>query len=235
MQTRELILQRIIELTKSLKIKSINVNGKIVDFRNVHTISTKDKIQVANKYINLLSEFNMLYLKEFFSHENNFNIITANNKYVTFNLTHHAVEQFIKRFIYIYLNNDKFEFSTFMKTIYNNYLDYTIDTILNLNEDTYLNEDDTLIELIKLIIGKSEVFNHEKSTGRWRDKLAFSRRENEMTNTIRYFNHPFMFVVQDNICKTVELYSSSQDCRHLNKFSSDTKQFTIWLKKKMKR
>jgi len=232
---RELIFNKIKELVKSLKIKSINVNGKIVDFKNIEQVSINDKIQVSNKYIHLLSEYNIDMLKDFFSHDNNFNIFLKTNKYVTFNLTHHAVEQFIKRFIYIYLNNDKFEFSSYMKRVYSDNLDYTIDTIINLNEDVYLNEDTNLINLIKMVISDSEVFNYEKNTGRWRDKLAFTRRETEMSNTIRYFNHPFMFVVQDTICKTVELYSSSQDCRHLNKFTSDTKKFTIWLKRKMKR
>lgn len=232
---RELIIEKIKELTKQIKIKSVNVNDKVLDFRNIDKIHSSDVISISNKYIPLLSEFDMNELKDFFTHDNNFSVITNSGKYVTFNLTHHAVEQFIKRFIYIYLTNDKFEFSTEMNIIYSEYFDYILNVLHTLNEDVYLNEDEKLINLIKLVINNSEFFDYEKSTGRWRDKLAFIRRETEMINTIRYFNHPFMFIIQDNICKTVELYSSSQDCRHLNKFTGDTKRFTSWLRKKFKK
>lgn len=226
------ILEKISKLTKECKIKSFIKNDLVVDFTNINKIEFKedDIIKISNKYIYLLKEFSFEDLKPFLNHSNNFNFITYKNKYITFNLSNHACEQLLKRMIYIYVKGNKFEWSVRMQNIYNNYLDIIVNILKN--KETYFDliNNEHVIKIVKALLNGSEVFTLEKS-GRYRDKKSFIRRDNLNGKAVRYFNHPFMFIVQDDYLKTVELYSSSEDCRHLNKVTSG-KEFYSWFNKK---
>lgn len=224
------IINKIIELTEYGKIKSFQSNGKLYDILNIKSFNKTDNIALSNKYIHLLKEFNMDDLKEVFTHNNDFNLVTSTDKYITFKLTHHACEQLLKRMIYIYVESIKFEWSVRMKTIFNDSFDNIIDLLKNNTQD--LNTNPFVINLIKSLLNNSEVFTLDKS-GRHRDVKSFIRRDKENGKTLRYFNHPFLFIIHEDFLKTVELYSSSEDCRHLNKFTGSTK-FCGWLYNKFK-
>lgn len=236
MEIKQIIFNKIYDYVKNGKIKSITINNKIYDLLNIkeYIYNKDDKIQVSNKYIHLLKEFSFIELKSFLNHSNNFNMITYKDRYITFKLSNHACEQLLKRMIYIYVKGNKFEWSVRMQELYNKYFDIILEILKNYlnNQDTDLVNNKDINDILSLILNGSEVFTVDK-TGRFRDKKSFIRRDNKKGKALRYFNHPFMFVIHDDYLKTVELYSSSEDCRHLNKDTSG-KEFYNWFNKKFK-
>lgn len=226
------LLVKLTNLTKEGKIKSFLKNNLIVDITNINKIKYKedDIIKISNKYIHLFKDYSFEELKPFLNHSNNFNLITHKEKYITFNLSNHACEQLLKRMIYIYVKGNKFEWSVRMQNIYNTYLDIIVNILKNKEIEFDLINNRYVIEIIESLLNGSEVFTLDKS-GRHRDKKSFIRRDNLNGKAVRYFNHPFMFIVQDDYLKTVELYSSSEDCRHLNKETTG-KEFYSWFNKK---
>lgn len=232
MKNTEKVVNKIISLVNKCKIKSFTKNNIIYDITNIKNFEYQedDIIKVSNKYIHLLKEFYFEELAPFLNHNNNFNLITYKDKYITFNLSNHACEQILKRMIYIYVKGNKFEWSVRMQKIYNSYFDIIVEILKNKNTDFDLVNNKYVLDIIKAILKGSKVFTLEKS-GRHRDKKSFIRRDKNQGKALRYFNHPFMFIVQDDYLKTVELYSSSEDCRHLNKETSDN-NFYNWFNKK---
>lgn len=236
------IVNDIIELVQKGKIKSINCNNEIIDITNIRTkkdLLLEGDVKVSNKFIPLLN-YDFKYLKEFLTHTNNYNLITNKGKYLTFNITYHAVEQICKRLLYIYVINTKFQFSLKLTTWFENNLDKLVDKIKNFKEDKEIDYftsevcniesefDSFTYELLDLLLYDSSLLITENSI-RMRDRLSFKRRDKERGKCDRYLLHPFLFVIQDGVLKTVELYSPSIDCRHLNKFTSDYKKYNKWL------
>lgn len=228
---RDEIIDSIVKLTKSINIKSFTNGDTLIDFRNISELDRDLPISISNKYIPLL-DYSIGDLQEFFTHDNNMNVVTYKEKFISFIMTNHAVEKFLKRFIYIYLMGDKFEFSVKMKRLYTSEFDAVSSILLEMDEDTKLNENIDAMNIVREVLMGSELF-HTGNSGRHRDIKAFNKRDLEYGDTLRYFNHPFMFVVENGVCKTVELYSSSQDCRHLNKHTSNSKRFMRWLRERL--
>lgn len=230
---KDVIIEDIVTLTKQIKIKSFSFNDIVIDFQNIHEYEDKlyDKdsvIKVSNKYIPLL-KYKFNDLKEFMTSDHNFHMINNKEKHLSFNITNHASIQLLRRMLYIYIKSDKFEWSSTMKTFFIEHLD---DIIALLKESKNIKDFSTnefLSSTIELLLYNATVFNPD-NVGRDRDRLAFARRDKKNQGTIRYFNHPFMFIVQEGILKTVELYSSSEDCRHFNKETSDDRTFNRWFK-----
>ena len=225
---KEQITKTIIELTKACKIKSFTYNGEVRDFINCtkNMIEPYD-IKVSNKYIPLLAkQYELEDLKPFTTQNNNFHVIKG-DKFITFEVSHHSALQFLKRFVYIYLyTQTKFALSAGMEKLFANNIDEAITMLI---DETFhdIGSNQFIHYLIAEFIKGSKNFDVE-NVGRRRDTLAFNHRNEQYDKTTRYFNHPFLFVIDNNTLKTVELYSASLDCRDLNKFTCG-KQFKYWL------
>lgn len=233
------VIQKIIDLTKTGKIKSFHYNNEyVVDLLNIKLFNLFDgkDIKISKKYVPLLKEFSIEEIRPFLLQEHNFNLIT-NNKFITFNISAHSAEQFLKRMLFIYIESEKFEFSIKMQKVYANYIDKIIDLLKQIHSKQIsietLVKEPVVHELLKIMLSNAESID-TSNLGRRRDKRALNyrnQRYKKFGTTIRYFNHPFMFVVQEDILKTVELYSSSEDCRHLNKITS-TNEFYKWFQER---
>ncbi len=233
---REKIVDTIIKHTQNMNIKSFSYENEVIDFMSLRKtkIDFKKNIKISNKYIALLcQDYEMNDLKDFMNHNNDFNIITNTNKYVTFQTTSHANIAFLKRLVYIYMHRDiKFEFSNAVCDLISTNINECIDILIN--QDWRDVNNDFISGLMSHFLISSRVFTF-KEVCRKRDLLAFEHRNKLYENTTRYFNHPIMFVVENGILKTVELYSSTQDMRHLNKFTSNDEKFNKWLKNKARK
>ena len=216
------LVEFLISLVKRGEISSISVNDKIIDITNYNTIPIieliQSKIRVSKKYIHKLvtDEFTLDKVVESFLEEPpHCYLLTENNKFRSFNVTHHSAKALLYRFIYVYLIDDlKFELGK-LELIYSKYLNTMCDILENEDLDK-LGNNKVIHSLIKELMVKSSLHTI-KNSGRIRDIKAFNRRNNQYDNSNRYFVHPYLFIIEDDILKTVELYSSSFDFRHYNK------------------
>jgi len=222
---KDSLKQTIIMKVLSIDIKSISIykdnKNTVHDYRTINKINFDlDDISISSKYVVQLvqSGFNIddvvLLLKE----KPEFYFITKQNKFFSCTLSNHAVIQFLKRFSYIYIINDKFEFGKHYEEIYKDYFNKVNDILINKDwKDVKSNP--VVLDLLYVVMKDIE-YHNITSTGRPRDLRAFKERETQHKSTNRYFSHPFLFIVEDNVMRTVELYSSSLDCRHINKESN---------------
>ena len=230
------LVDEIIKGIKTFQIKSININNDIVDITNISNYTIQDlitsRIIVSNRYVEYLVN-NGIVLSKVLTVLDNTNphcyVLTNKGKYLSFNVTHHSAVALVKRFIYIYLISDlKFELGKKIEFIYETYFNDMCD-ILELNERN-IGNNPIIHNLIKDILLYTNIHKLE-NTGRIRDEVAFTNRNNSHNSCNRYFTHPFLFIIENNILQTVELYSSSQDFRGLNKFTKEYNFRKIILKK----
>ena len=231
------IIKEIVKLTKNAKIKSFQADGVVYNFQNIQDYKFyEDKqIKISNKYIPLLCvDFELDYV--LFSLElprKDINIITNDLKFLSLDVTIHALRRFIKRFIYIYLDEQsKFEFNKSIKAIFLKHFN----EILKLYLETPLyeiKEDYHTIEVMKDILKMCKPFNPLVNSGRHRDIWNFKVRMHEHKNTQMYFMHPFLFIVENGNIITVELYSAVMPMNRANKLTSVDNNFRKYLHKRL--
>ena len=231
------------DLVKSLKIHSCHIDDKLVDYKTIddYTLNELDKlyednkIQVARKYLNELNkqDIDMDIIVKFNNTIGNIYFINQDGKFIDIKVSSHAVEQLFKRMLYIYIVQDKFEFNYDTNYIYKNHINDMIDLCReSLTSETDLSNNVLAHKIIKKLLNRASIFIPANAK-RYRDKQSFIRRDKQQGDTVRYLVHPFLFVVQDNILKTVELYSNNIDTRHLNKFTN-TDEYKEWFKEVFK-
>lgn len=235
---RKTFIEEIIKCTKDLRIKSFHADNEVQDFQNIQKADyyLDKKIQISNKYIPILCEtFELDFvLNNVVNKNKDFQLITNDLKFLSLNITYHAIKRFIKRYLYIYLNEqNNFEFSIEMQKIMNKNFDYILSLYLDTNLSE-INKDVTIIKMVGSILKNVKVFNPDKNSGRYRDIWNFKMRINENKNTQMYFVHPFLFIVEDSAIKTIELYSSSYSMRNANKITGTDRQFKSYLMNKIK-
>jgi hypothetical protein len=231
------VIKEILYLSKELKIKSFHADDKVYDFRTNKEpeFFINKKVWVANKYIHLLCEtFTLDFILEHLEmQKKDINVISNDLKFISLDCTIHAMRRFLKRFIYIYLDEqNNFEFSSKLKSLLNDNFDYVLHLYMN-NSLSNIKKDYYIIEIIKEILILSKTFNPDKNTGRLKDQWNFKLRNQEHSNTQMYFTHPFLFIVEDGHIKTIELYSPSLSLSEANKMTSIEKMFRNFLNKKM--
>lgn len=226
---KQTIYEDIYKLVKDGRIKSITVDNSVFDYSNIPEDGWKYNVYISKKYIPMLKQYNISDLNQFLNSSTyNVQLINNDDKFIAFYTTFHAKKQFIKRFIYLYLMTDRpFEFNQTMNNILEKYFNKFISIVKYNNLISTDTEVDSCIEDIVL---NSVVFKPEK-TGRLRDKIAFTRRHNDLSGS-KYFAHPFLFIVNEEHLVTVELYSSSFDFRKINKFTGDDRAFYKFLEGK---
>jgi len=143
-----------------------------------------------------------------------------NGNIVTPEISNHALEMFVKRFtiFYIFYHNHSENFSKKLIKIYNEEL------LPLIEKDNYLNKEESR-KKIKIIIRnqmqEASVFNLKKTLYRKKDIKNMLRRIEKYGSDYKIFNHPFLFILDNNATNvlTVELYSSNfPDLDFLNKF-----------------
>lgn len=230
------IIKELLFQTRNGSIKSFHADDKVYDITNTRTLQPEDlincKLLLSNKFIPLMCD--NFDLKEVTSvlcpEQRDIQLITEDLRFMNLNVTFHAVHQLLKRFVYIYMNNqNKFEFGIQMNQLYTKYFDYCINLILT-NDLDLIKKDETVIKLISLLLRLSKPFS-KSNAGRHKDVWNFELRERIHENDQKYFIHPFLFIVEDGFIKTVELYSSSLSMHNANKFTSDNKRFIGYLHK----
>lgn len=231
------ILKELIKLTKDSKIKSFHADNIVYDFQNLEDVDfyKNKQIQISNKFIPILCKtFELEFIIENLELEvNELTLITNDLKYISIDCTAHAFRRFIKRFIYIYLDEqNKVEFNVELKKILNNNFNYVLN--LYLSKSLYkINTDYNIIEVLKKLLKMSRPFNPEKHTGSHKDQWNFRLRKSEHRNTQMYITHPFLFIVEDSKIRTIELYSPSLSYSKANKMTSIDKMFRRYLNKKL--
>lgn len=218
---------KLIEILKNsvqdLSISSVSIDGDVVDFRSIKNYSIKSlseaNIVISNKYVNVLVKKGACIedVVKLLHKTPHCYVLTNKGKFLSFDVTHHSALSLINRFLYVYIMEDiKFEKGVDLESIYEEYFNDMVDVITGDISD--IGNNSRVHDLIRDIMKSS--FNHKlENVGRVRDSLAFLKRNKKHQNCNRYFSHPFLFIIQDNILQTVELYSSCQDFRHLNKLT----------------
>lgn len=229
MNVKREFIQYLLELIDSHRIKSFRSNDNIIDNSiNIESIINTE-IRVSNSIVPILCEkFDISFVGKFLNEKYDITVINDKGKFIGIQVTNHSILQLIKRVILIYLEESRFEFNNEIHSViannFNNYIDIMIST--NWKEEDLLKPQ--VKELIEVLLKHSKYFDVSTAT-RKRDLLAFSKRDSTHNKCSRYFSHPFLFIVEDNVLKTVELYSDSFDCRHLNKLTSNNKTFIDYL------
>lgn len=230
------IIKEILFQVKSSKIKSFQADGKVLDISNIRDLQSTDLIQskilLSNKFIPLICEnFDLEEVLSVLSIEKkDIAIITHDNRFMNINVTFHSTQQLIKRFIYIYINNqNKFEFGLQMNELYSKYFSYCINLVLN-NKIDDIKKDEVILELITRILKMTKPFS-KSNLGRHKDVWNFELRERIHESALKYFCHPFLFIIEDGFIKTIELYSSSVSMHRANKFTSDNFKFKEYIHK----
>ena len=233
--TNKKLIDELIIGLKLFNIESINVDGDVVNYKNINNIPIdeliKANITISNKYVNYLVKRgikldNIIPLLD--NKNPHCSLLTSSGKYLSFDVTHHSAEALIKRFVYVYLIELKFELGKKLELIYDKYFNDICDILESKCKD--IGNNPIIHNLIKDILKSSSIHKIE-NTGRIRDEIAFTNRDNTHKKCNRYFNHPFLFIMEGNILQTVELYSSSQDFRGLNKFTKESNFKKILLSK----
>ncbi len=218
------------DLILNIDIKSCYIDDKLIDYKSINdytleelnTFLLDDKIKLSKKYIPLLynKKINLDLCVKFTDKVQNVYLVNK-NKFIDFNITHHSAEQLVKRMIYIYLHSEKIDLSKHTLNVYNKYLDDLIEMLLNEDiDETKLGNNDIIKEIVLQLLKDSE-YQDVSSITRTRDRLAFTRRDRIHKNTNRYISYPFLFIMQDQVLKTVELYGKKQfDARYYNKVTS---------------
>lgn len=220
----------------SNKIKSININNKIMDFRSIkkYTYNPKDKIILSKKYLNLklftFEECKLIY-ENFINTEHKKNkICIKKGKIFDFNISKHAREQFVKRFILLIKHKDcHFNLSNELLNIGHNNLKRFISMYKN---NTINNEENIkfIDNLIINIIKNSELISF-KNINHPIDKSKFRQRINKRNvDTFLFFNSPFLFIfTNNNLIVTIELYSQSYYYRDLNFLCNKKNDFNKYI------
>ena len=138
------LIDSIITKVKSLEIKSIHINGKLVDYSNIkdYNIVLED-IKMSSKYIPLLVEegYPLDTLVDMLDTKFQINVYTNHKKLISLNITHHSAIQLLKRFVYIYITNIKFEFGNTLEKIYKEHFNTACDILINEDKIHKIGED----------------------------------------------------------------------------------------------
>jgi len=231
-ETKRIIYEDIYALVLNKSISSISIDSINYTYKDIPKDGYLGNVIIAKKYISLLQHFNLKDLKEFLAVKDyNIMLITKKNKFIGIHVTHHSAYNFIKRFIYTYLlDTNAFEFSSDSNKKFLIYFNEFCNLYKSGNK--LLGDNKIIIECMEALLFNSVFFDYN-STGRLRDKLAFKERDQIRKDTIRYISHPFLFVVADEVLKTVELYSSCYDFRFVNGFIKDESGYDKWFKTKI--
>ena len=217
------------KLVKDLKIANIHIKDTLVDYKTIDNYSIADleelvnsnELYIAKKYIPLLVQNGIdLDLAVLFLDKVGTVYLIRNNKFIEFNVTHHSTEQLIKRMIYIYINsNEYFEINKSLHKIYLEHFNYLVQVFLS-NDYKDIGNDVVLHDIIKALLKDSD-YHDSESASKLRDKKAFRYRDRKYKNTNRYYSFPFLFIIEDSLLKTVELYfGDNGDARAINKLTS---------------
>lgn len=143
-----------------------------------------------------------------------------NGNIITPDISNHAFEMFVKRFIifYHFYHKHQENFSKKLMKIYNEKL------LPLIEEDNYLKKKENrkkIEQIIREQMQDASVFNLKKTLYRKKDIRNMLRRINKYGSDYKIFNHPFLFILDNNATNvlTIELYSSNfPDLDFLNKF-----------------
>ena len=233
MTTENKIVSDIIDKLLNGEINVVHIDGKQYEATKIDEIDdlieNGRQIKLARKYLSDLAKTygaEIVY-KKFCLGANKDNVIVSNEKLFDFNISYHAKYQFLKRFVYVYhypvlreVVGDK------MNGIFEKKWDGVLQRVLKYGEGMAI-VDEFVDSLIIKFIKDSKGLTDDQ-IGRRRDRRAFDSRSLKYKTTSQLSCHPFLFIFQDNVLMTVELYSRAIDCRRANAITRDETEFKKW-------
>jgi len=204
----------IYKLHKSRKIGVVNIDGINYEKATLEQIQAGE-VKISKKYLDLFVESGLVYAihTNFVESPRTHLIITDKGKIKDFNISIHAMRQFLRRY-YICNNDEKMKIH--LSSVIKNGFDLMKNDITDIIfKNDYMNPD-----AIDLFISFLKNATTNQTISSARDQRELKRRSNRYENSTYMFSHPFMFVVVDGTIATVELSSQSFDCRNSNKIAS---------------
>lgn len=223
------VRKRIIELIYENKIKSVHVEGILVNKSNIDEYRLKllyKPIQLSKKYLELFIKTNAVdyVYRTFIKDPKQYVVIIGDSKIIDFDLSPHAKKQFVRRLLYVTTD----EFVSFV-------LNHSVMEAFEENKDIWLNilkrniYDELIIAETMIDIIKTSSVLQPKSINRPRDKREIAKRQEKHDGiTNRFVSHPFLFIIHDNVLRTVELYSATADVRTANAVTSQNRRWFAW-------
>lgn len=232
----------IVDMLNNGEIKSIHVNNKLVQLENLNDLmdemfNVDAKVVVSKKYMTLFKEKKMdidfIYQTFIESPHRKYILFTNHGKFLDFDMSIHSIYQFMKRFVYSY-KTTMFESVLNERTLrwFEENYSSVLKNVLESTEDN-VNFDSKIIKILKQKIQLSTGLT-EKDVRRGRDLHEFKKRDDKYCNTVRLWSHPFLFVFEDGLLVTVELYSNAVDARNANSVTRSEKEWKGWGLKNLK-
>ncbi len=223
------VRRKIIELVDQGKIKTVHVDGIQVNKQNLaeHRLKILYKdLQLSRKYLELFIQDNVVdhVYRRYIKDPKEYIVIVGTNKIIDFDLSKHAVKQFVRRLI-VATQDSYISFA----------INYNITKAFNDNIDQWIEicekhdyNNPLVIDAMIDFLKQSTVLQ-PKSISRDRDKREFEKRDQKHEGvTNRLVSHPFAFVINDGVLKTVELFSSTADVRTANAVTSNNGRWWSW-------
>lgn len=212
---KEQCLIAISNFVKQGKIVNVKLDGVDVYNPSLATLRDASTILLSKKYLELFVNTGLIDTihKNFIDSPRQHLIITDKGKVKDYNITIHAIRQFLRR--YLIVN----EYSIMQK-----HLSSSIKDGFQLIEadiaDILFKQDYNNPIAIDLFISFLKTATTNQKISSARDQRELKKRSDRYENSTYMFSHPFMFVMCEGTITTAELSSQSFDCRDANKIAS---------------